>query len=225
MKTKAHLDRLVRLGIRYRPERSTRTAPGLLLACAATVLFAFTLGPPTVSAQRPPQFRVTSTTFMPNGALPLSMVYDQCQYFPGGGNQSPELSWSNVPAGTVVLVVIAYDRTASVTHWGMYNISGIYTGLPRGAGTPNSIYGIQIANVYGPDHLRYDGPCPPPPLLPRSHLYVFTVYALDTLLPTLPTFGSFPPGSDALYNALITAARDNHILGQASIAGRFPDRP
>jgi Raf kinase inhibitor-like YbhB/YbcL family protein len=182
------------------------------------MLFAFTLGLPTVWAQGN-QFRVRSTTFPNGGALPLSMVFDQCQYFAGGGNESPELTWSNVPIETVSFVVIAYDKTASFTHWGMYNIASIYTGLPRGAGIPFSPWGTQVANVYG--DLSYGGPCPPP-RPPRSHTYVFTVYALDIVLPTLPRYRSFPPGSEALYHALIKAARENHILRQASISGHFP---
>jgi Raf kinase inhibitor-like YbhB/YbcL family protein len=182
------------------------------------VFFAFALGLPTAWAQHL-TFRVTSTTFVDRGALPLSMVYNQCQYFPGGGNQSPELSWSNAPADTVSFVVIAYDATASFTHWGMYNISGSSHSLPRNAGIPNSTHGTQIANDFG--DLRYNGPCPPP-LLPRSHNYFFTVYALDIVLPTLPTYGNFPPGSEALYHALIHAGRGNHILGFASIQGHFP---
>lgn len=218
MKTKTHLDGFV--DIRYRPGRSTRTALGLLLACAATMLFAFALGLPTVWAQdeqRP--FRVTSRTFSNGGTLPLTMVYNQCQYFTGGGNKSPQLSWSNAPAETLSFVVIAYDVTASFTHWGMYDI--FVNSLPLNAGVPNSpnYYGTQVANDFG--DLRYNGPCPPP-LPPASHRYVFTVYALDIILPTLPTFGSFPPGSEALYHALITAARERHILASARIEGHFP---
>jgi hypothetical protein len=33
-------------------------------------------------------FQVTSTTFSAAGMLPLSMVWNQCTYFPGGGNIS-----------------------------------------------------------------------------------------------------------------------------------------
>lgn len=50
------------------------------------------------------------------------------------------------------------------------------------------------------------------------------VYALDEELPTLPTMGSFPPGAEALYHALIAAGSDGHILGSASITGFFPAR-
>ena len=222
MKTKTPLEKFVGLGMRYRQGRSMRTVLGLVLPCAATVLFALALGLPIARAQdqNQPGLRVTSTTFVNGGTLPLSMVFNQCSFYPGGGNQSPELSWRNAPDETRSFVVIAYDVTASFTHWGMYNISSRSNGLPLNAGTPNNPDGTQVANDFG--DLSYDGPCPPPPLTPVSHTYVFTVYALDIVLPTLPTFGDFSPGSQALYHALITAARGNHILDSTSIVGHFP---
>jgi len=70
--------------------------------------------------------------------------------------------------------------------------------------------------------LSYDGPCPPPQYTPVSHHYVFTVYALDVTLPTLPSFGDFPPGAEALYHALIDAGKCGDILETASIDGFFP---
>jgi hypothetical protein len=51
---------------------------------------------------------------------------------------------------------------------------------------------------------------------------MFTVYALDTTLPTLPTYGDFLPGAEALYQAMIAAARNGDILDSASISGFFP---
>ena len=70
--------------------------------------------------------------------------------------------------------------------------------------------------------LSYDGPCPPPFLNPVSHTYVFTVYALDTVLPTIPSYGDFQPGSEALYQALIVAGQGGHIVRSADITGFFP---
>ncbi len=168
------------------------------------------------------QFKVSSTTFSDGGTIPLIMVYNQCTYYPGGGDESPQLSWANAPRGTRSFVVVLYDPTASFTHWGMYNISGRANGLPLNAGVPNSQYGMQISNDFG--DLNYDGPCPPPQYNPPNHTYVLTVYALDTVLPTLPTYGDFPPGAEALYHALIAAGRGNHILDSASIVGYFPGK-
>ena len=102
----------------------------------------------------------------------------------------------------------------------MYNISGEASGLPQNAGVVGSNYGLQVSNDFG--DLSYDGPCPPPQFNPVVHQYVFTVYALDIKLPTLPTFGDFPPGAEALYHALLAAGRGGHILKSASITGHFP---
>lgn len=166
--------------------------------------------------------RVTSTTFSSGGTLPLSMVGSQCPYYAGGDNQSPELSWSGVPRGTRSIVVIGYDVTAAFTHWGMYNISPKTTELPDNAGVPGSTYGAQVANDFGDQN--YDGPCPPPAYNPVSHNYVFTVYALDIVLPGLPAFGDFPPGAETLYHALIKAGRNGHILDSANTGGFFPGK-
>jgi Raf kinase inhibitor-like YbhB/YbcL family protein len=166
------------------------------------------------------EFSVSSTTFTNGGTLPLITVFNQCSNYPGGSDESPELSWTHAPRRTQSFVVVAYDVTASFTHWGIYNISSSSNGLPLNAGIPNSPYGTQVANDFG--DLNYDGPCPPPQLMPVSHTYVFTVYALDIVLPTLPMNGDFPPGAEALYQALIGAARDKHILDSANIVGHFP---
>jgi Raf kinase inhibitor-like YbhB/YbcL family protein len=168
------------------------------------------------------RFTLSSTTFSNGGTLPLIMVWNQCSFYPGGGNQSPELSWSHAPDKTRSFVVIAYDPTASFTHWGMYNISPQATGLPENAGVPGSTFGQQVLNDYGVGDLSYDGPCPPPTLNPMTHHYVFTVYALDIMLPTLPTVGDFSPNGETLYHALITAGRHGHILATASRDGFFP---
>ena len=170
------------------------------------------------------RFQVTSTTFSDGGTLPLSMVYDQCPFYAGGGNQSPALSWTNAPPHTVSFTVVAYDVTASFTHWGLYNIAPTTTELPENAGIVGSTYGLQVRNDFSfnfPNILKYDGPCPPPIFNPPVHQYVFTVYALDTAL-ALPSFEDFSPGAEALFQALIRGGKRGHILAAASISGFFP---
>jgi Raf kinase inhibitor-like YbhB/YbcL family protein len=182
------------------------------------------LAPIAAAHAERPGFEVTSTTFSEGGTLPLSMVFNACPQYPNGGNISPQLSWRGLPPHTVTVAVILYDPVASFTHWGMYNISSKTSStpgeLPENAGVAGSPFGTQISNDFG--DLRYDGPCPPTQLTPVSHTYVITVYALDEKLRTLPAMGSFPPGAEALYHALIDAGRDGHILGSASISGFFP---
>jgi Raf kinase inhibitor-like YbhB/YbcL family protein len=176
-------------------------------------------------------FQLHSTTFNNDATLPLSTIANFSSTAPNsnpctfngepGGNESPELSWTGTPRGTRSFVVIMYDVTASFTHWGMYNISGRANGLPQNAGVPNSSFGSQIANDYGIGDLSYDGPCPPTTLQPLVHHYVFTVYALNTTLPTLTAIADFQPGAEALYHELLAAAREGHILASASLSGFY----
>ena len=177
------------------------------------------------------QFQVTSTTFLNNHTLPLSTIHNiemnginACSLDGSmGGNQSPELSWTNAPAGTKSFVVVLFDITASFTHWGMYNISGTATGLPENAGVPGSPFGTQVINDFFIG-AEYDGPCPPPDVVPTVHHYVFTVYALDKEL-TLQTSPNFPANAETLYNKLIDAAAAGHVLGSARITGLYSTTP
>ena len=194
-------------------------------------LVAFALLPTAWAQAQPPtkvvdprahKMVLTSAAFSDGGTIPLSAVWSQCSAYPGGGNLSPQLSWSGAPNKTRSYIVVMYDVTASFTHWGMYNISARTTSLPQNAGVAGSTFGSQVLNDYGVGDQSYDGPCPPTTLNPVSHHYIFTVYALDVTLQTLPTFGDFLPGAEQLYQAMIAAGRNGDILDSASISGVFP---
>ena len=175
-------------------------------------------------------FRLTSTTFANNTTLPISAILNikGCSVGGGpGGNQSPELSWTGAPSDTRTFVVTLYDVTAAFTHWGMYNIGGQARGLPENAGVAGNPYGLQVVNdffVFGGFGAEYDGPCPPANVPPNVHQYVFTVYALDVEL-SLPSSANFPANPDTLYQALIKAGREGHILGSASLTGLYSTTP
>jgi Raf kinase inhibitor-like YbhB/YbcL family protein len=193
----------------------------------AAALLAFAGSAPVSADDDDGRFRVSSTTFADGEALPLSTIGDfvvngqnQCTADGSlGGNASPELSWRNAPQGTRSFVVVAYDVVAGFTHWVVYNIPAGTTSLPAGADIAgaNGALGIVAGNDFF--DLQYDGPCPPTTLMPLSHPYVFTVYALDALLPLLPAHQDFPPLPEGLYHSLITAGRQGHILKTASITG------
>ena len=176
-------------------------------------------------------FQLSSTTFSNDTTLPISMINNivvngsnSCSLDGSpGGNQSPELSWSNPPADTASFVVTMYDDTAAFTHWGMYNISASVTGLPENAGVAGSQYGDQIFNDFFVG-AEYDGPCPPANVRPDVHHYVFTVYALDTTL-HLPSSPNFPASAESLYQALIKAGKSGHILASSKIVGFYSTTP
>jgi Raf kinase inhibitor-like YbhB/YbcL family protein len=175
--------------------------------------------------------QLTSTTFANNSLMPITTIHNMvvnnvnvCSIDGSpGGNQSPALSWSGAPRDTRTFVVVAYDVTAAFTHWGMYNIAGNATELPMNAGVAGSPYGTQIVNDFFIG-AEYDGPCPPANVAPFVHHYVFTVYALDIEL-NLPSSPNFPATAETLYQALIEAGRNEHILASASITGLYSTTP
>jgi Raf kinase inhibitor-like YbhB/YbcL family protein len=203
----------------------------LAIACFALSLCTILASP--LFAQ-PATFQLTSSTFSNGTTLPISMIFNivvngvnVCSIDGSpGGNQSPELSWTNAPVKTQSFAVVLYDVTADFTHWGMYNISGSTTGLPAGAGVLGSTYGSQITNDFGFGGAgeQYDGPCPPADYPPDVHHYMFTVYALDTMLHVTGTT-NFPPNAENLYHALINAGQYHHILATARLVGFYSTTP
>jgi Raf kinase inhibitor-like YbhB/YbcL family protein len=175
-------------------------------------------------------FKVSSATFENYSTLPISMIdnyavngVNACSSNGApGGDQSPELSWTRAPWGTRSFVVMAFDETASFTHWGMYNIAPDVRSLPANAGISGSTYGAQIINDDG--SVGYEGPCPPPNYLPAIHHYVFTVYALDMFL-DLPASTDFPAAAETLLHALVTAVAQGHVLDSATINGFYSTAP
>lgn len=176
------------------------------------------------------RFRLTSSTFKNDSFLPISTINNivmkgknSCSINgTTGGDESPELSWTDAPRETRTFVVTLFDVTASFTHWGMYNIPRTAMGLPMNAGVAGSSYGAQIVNDFGVP--AYGGPCPPPDVAPFVHHYVFTVYALDIDL-DLPGSANFPANAETLYQALIEAGRCDHILASASVTGFYSTTP
>jgi Raf kinase inhibitor-like YbhB/YbcL family protein len=194
----------------------------LPLLCLISTIAVYTAAAQQLSPGWQPGFSITSSTFQNDQTLPLSMIYtllsngvNVCTADGSiGGDISPQLSWSRPVPGTKSFAVIAFDVTASFTHWGIYNIASDATGLPANAGAPGSMFGQQITNDFG--LVGYDGPCPPAGLV---HTYVFTVYALDTKL-RLPSSTTFPANAETLFRGLI-----GHVLNSASIAGFYSSTP
>lgn len=201
-----------------------------VLACVSTVSLCAVAA--AQGGQPPGDFQLASTEFSNGEILPVSALFNY-PVSPGGpnacsnngaagGDLSPELHWSHAPRGTRSFVVMVYDETAAVVHWGMYNISGTTTELPQNAGAANSNFGLQVTNVFGDE--SYDGPCPPAGVAPDTHRYVFTVYALDDDLEVYAPV-NFPPSALTLYRDLLKAAREDHVLGSARLVGLYSATP
>jgi Raf kinase inhibitor-like YbhB/YbcL family protein len=200
-------------------------------AAAVVVAAATSLITGSLSAQQPAwaggagRMDLTSADFSRGNPLPAGNIYNAdaagttyntCSASgAAGGDQSPQLSWHGAPRNTRSFVVVLYDTTAAFTHWGIYNIPAHTHMLPQGAGVASSEYGSQITNDFGDQN--YDGPCPPFGYAPDVHHYVFTVYALDTELEVVSASANFPANGEALYQALIRAGAEGHILATGEL--------
>ena len=151
-------------------------------------------------------FSLTSS-FSPNGEIDRRHT---CE----GADESPPLSWSDVPAGTKSLALIVDDPDApdpkapkmTWVHWVLYDIppsaTSLATGMKKSALPAGTREGLNDWNRTG-----YGGPCPPI----GRHRYFHKLYALDTVLPELGT-----PTKAELEDAM-----KGHILSKAELVGTY----
>jgi Raf kinase inhibitor-like YbhB/YbcL family protein len=179
------------------------------------------------------RFELHSSTFTNGSTLPQSTILNAAAVdggtpVPGcaGGNESPQLSWTNAPRGTRSFAIILFDYDASFVHWAIYNIPASRTNLPQNAGIAKSGYGQQVFDDFVAEGLvsvaDYNGPCPPPQGF--AHRYVFTIYALDDFVTLsapsqLTSIGDKLPTGETLFDALLHGRY--HILASASIIGLY----
>ena len=150
----------------------------------------------------------------------------------GGGNQSPELFWTNPPEGTKSFAVTIHDRDAPTGsgfwHWLAVNIPASVRELHADAGNPATRLmpeqAVQIRNDAG--FTGYSGSFPPPGH--GWHLYLVTVYALDTAsLPVAPDTPAAHAGKSIPRllrpgTGKITCTGENHRFYRASGLAAFP---
>ena len=141
-----------------------------------------------------------------------------------GEQVSPELKWSNVPAGTQSFVVNMLDPDVSVQrgtetqpHWIVWNIAATSTGLPEGvkpgAEQPD---GMRQISASGPQY-RGPGAGANGPL----HHYTFEVYALDTKIDVAPATAAQPIDAALATRAAVMKAMQGHVVGKAVYVGLF----
>jgi len=150
-------------------------------------------------------FELTCSGFTNGTVIPMKYARD-------GDNLSPPLSWSGVPDGTQSFALIVDDPDAPTpkpwVHWIIYNIPSSQTSLLEGMKPDGNM-------KEGPNSWslsKYDGPQPPPG---QVHLYIFKLYALDTLLFS----GDISAGGKTKEE--LEQAFSGHVLGEARWTGKF----
>ncbi len=182
-----------------------------------TLSATFAQQPTQPASSTAPAMRLTSSAFSDGGIIPVKFSQAAPDAAPGGG-RSPELSWTNVPAGTQSFVLHMHDvdvsrnkSTDDNLHWLVWNIPGTATSLAEGAPA-----GAQLAdgsyqmNVFTAAY-RGPGAAASGPL----HHYVFELYALDTKIDLKPS----AEGSTTRLNVL--KAIEGHVIGKAGYVGLF----
>jgi Raf kinase inhibitor-like YbhB/YbcL family protein len=183
---------------------STRSLTGIgaALAMAAGI---------TCAAERDTTMELSSSAFAHDADIPSQHT---CE----GGDQSPPLAWSGVPAGAKSLALIVDDPDApdpaapkmTWVHWVLYNLSPDTSGLAAGKSRPADLPPGTREGLNDWQRTGYGGPCPPT----GRHRYVHKLYALDTVLPVLQ-----PPTKAALERAM-----QGHILAKAELVGYYRKR-
>jgi Raf kinase inhibitor-like YbhB/YbcL family protein len=185
---------------------------------AAAAAKAAQAGPPArpfAGGAKPPAgaapLNVTSTTFTMGGMLPKSTEFNGC----GGGNVSPQLSWSGAPPGTKSFVVTLFDPDAPTTtgfwHWVVFNIPPSVRSLPAGAGSKTSPVAKALSGYTDFGFSHYGGPCPPGG--DPAHHYLFTVFALD--VPALEGVNAKSTAASVMFTIR------GHVLAAGAVEGTF----
>jgi len=194
--------------------RIIRSTTFAILVSMSFVSRVYSQGTP---AQRPNPMILTIGAWQDGGLIPLKFTQ-------AGEQVSPELKWTNVPAGTVTFVVNMLDPDVSVQrttdtqpHWIVWNIPGTATGLPEGvkpgADLPDGSHQISAS---GPQY-RGPGAAATGPL----HHYTFEVYALDTKLDVVASTATQVINAALETRASVMKAMNGHVLGKAVYVGLF----
>jgi Raf kinase inhibitor-like YbhB/YbcL family protein len=135
-----------------------------------------------------------------NNAQQIPQIYS-CK----GSDTNPPLSFSNIPQQTKSLALVMWDPDSpngNFIHWILWNIQPDQQ-INEADGAPNSA--VEGINDFG--KLGYGGPCPGK----GTHRYIFTLYALDTVL-------DLKEGS---LESDFKRAIANHIVEISTLTGTF----
>lgn len=139
-----------------------------------------------------------------DGAVPKEFTCD-------GEDKSPALTWSTPPAAAKSLALIVTDPDApggTFTHWVLFNLPANINGLPEGVPKQGQLAhgGREGRNDFA--KIGYGGPCPP---AGTPHRYVFTLYAVDSII-------DVPAGAPRDH---VETALQGHILDKSELTARY----
>jgi hypothetical protein len=149
-------------------------------------------------------FTLVSPAF-PNGG-PIASRYT-CD----GADLSPAFAWSEVPAASQSLALIADDPDAPAgtwTHWVLWNIPARATLMAENAPKVELLDNGARQGTNDFDRIGYGGPCPPPG---KPHRYFFRLFALDARL-------DLKPGAT---RAQLELAIQPHLLAETHWMGTY----
>jgi hypothetical protein len=163
------------------------------------------------AADAPETITLTSSAFDHHGTIPL----ENTSY---GDNQSINLSWSDLPAGTIQLALICDDPIAATpepfVHWVAYNIPASAGQIPAGITKQANVTGVAnlAGMINGLNDIREPGYFGArPPLDGKLHAYHFRIYALDSAL-------NLDAGLD---RGQLLEAIDGHVLATGMLMGHY----
>ena len=151
-----------------------------------------------------------SSAYRDGDTMPARFATPQVE---GGAGASVPLAWGDTPKGTRSFVIEMIDHhpvAREWLHWLVVDIPGGERAVPEGASATAAMPAgaMELANQAG--RIGYGGP--QPPVGSGVHDYEVTLFALD-----VPRLGL---GRDATLED-VTAAMRGHVLGRASLTGRF----
>jgi Raf kinase inhibitor-like YbhB/YbcL family protein len=139
---------------------------------------------------------LSSPDFQSDGPIPTRFACD-------GADESPALTITHIPAGTVSLVLVMDDPDASIgtfDHWVAFDIEPTEE-------IPANVGDLGTGGVNSWKRLGYGGPCPPS----GTHRYFFRILALDAELNL----------DEGATKHDVLEASNGHVLGEATLMGTY----
>lgn len=156
------------------------------------------------SLEQPMSLTISSPSFTNGDPIPKKFTCD-------GPDVSPQLTWTDPPAGTKIFALLADDPDAPAgnwNHWAMWNIPATVRSVPEGVKRNTHLPDGSEQGMNDFHKAGYNGPCPP---AGKAHRYFFKLFALDTKV-SLNSEAGKPE---------LEAAIKGHILAKAEWMGTY----